>query len=110
MLYTGGRLIQATLQGREKPWAALVTGMSPVIGNPAYPIQSVYSSIGRHHDLARFIIDDAFSLFGQKVPIWGGRDTLTEHVCNRLPIALLPGSRSVGTEPGLTTAPPEPSP
>ena len=89
-LYTGGRLIQSALRGRERPWIALFAGLLPVVGNLAFPFQIVYSSAGRDHQLARFIIYDTFSRFGRKLPIWGGPDTLTEHVFNRLPDRFLP--------------------
>ncbi len=84
-LYTAGRTVQAALQGREKPWSALVAGSLPMVGNLAYPLQIAYCGTDRDHELARFILYDTFARFGQKVPIWGGCDTLTEHVLNRCP-------------------------
>lgn len=88
-LYTLGRCIQATAQGRERPWIALGFGTLPVLGNLAYPVQILYSGAGRDDLLAQFLLYDGCSLIGAKLPIWGGRDTLTEHLWNRLPDRLL---------------------
>ena len=71
-VYTAGRTVQAALQGREKPWSALVAGALPMVGNLAYPLQIAYCGTDRDHELARFILYDTFARFGQKVPIWGG--------------------------------------
>jgi hypothetical protein len=84
-LYTAGRMIQASTRGHECPWVALAVGALPVVGNFAYPLQIVYSSTETEDDLARFILYDGFARIGGTLPIWGGRDTLTEHACNRLP-------------------------
>jgi hypothetical protein len=84
-LYTAGRAVQATLRGHERPWAALAVGVLPVVGNFAYPLQVIWSSTEEEDDLARFILYDGFALIGAHLPIWGGEDTLTEHVLNRMP-------------------------
>jgi len=84
-LYTAGRLVQSHRHGRERPWVALVVGLLPVVGNFAYPLQIVWSSSTEEDDdLARFLLYDGFSRLAAHVPIWGGRDTLTEHRGNRL--------------------------
>lgn len=88
-LYTSGRLIQAMLRKRERPWAALVVGVFPVFGNFAYPFQIAWSSTEDGDDLARFILYDGFATMGAHLPIWGGQDTLTEHFLNRLPDAVI---------------------
>ena len=93
-LYTFGRLIQNTFLGREKPWVALLVGAMPVFGNLAYPVQIVATSMHAKSTVARFILYDTFSQFGQWVPIWGGPDTLIEHLLNRCPNLLI-RSRSV---------------
>ena len=87
--YTLGRLIQASLRGRERPWVALATGLLPVVGNAAYPLQILYTSTERDHDVAKFILIDLFTTVGRKLPIWGGPDTQTEHFFNRLPVWFL---------------------
>lgn len=83
--YTLGRLIQASFRGRERPWVALAWGLLPVVGNGAYPMQILYTSTERDHDVAKFILIDLFTAVGRKLPIWGGPDTQTEHFFNRMP-------------------------
>ncbi len=84
-LYTAGRTIQNHFRGREKPWVALAVGVVPVLGNFAFPTQLIRSSRAEDDDLARFLLYDGFARIGAHLPIWGGRDTLTEHRLNRLP-------------------------
>ena len=38
--------------------------------------------------LGQFILYDTSARFGRWFPIWGGRDTATEHLANRVPDAL----------------------
>ena len=83
--YTLGRLVQSAAQRYEKPWVALGVGVLPVIGNLAYPAQMVYSSKNSDEKLAKFMMDDGFARVGRHLPIWGGQDTWTEHMLNRIP-------------------------
>lgn len=83
-LYTAGRSVQAIGQGERPPWVALGIGILPIVGNAAYPAQLLYSSTESGGELARFIIHDVFAASGRAVPIWGGKDSLTEHFANRL--------------------------
>lgn len=83
--YTMGRLIQSATRGYEYPWVALWVGFLPALGNLAYPSQLLYSIRGEDEKLARFMLDDGFTRIGRHFPIWGGADTWTEHVLNRLP-------------------------
>lgn len=83
-LYTGSRIVQNSVQGKERPWTALLVGVLPVVGNFAFPIQLLRSSQSEEDDLARFLLYDGFAQLGARVPIWGGEDTLTEHRFNRL--------------------------
>lgn len=83
-LYTGSRIVQNSLQGKERPWTALWVGVVPVLGNFAFPIQFLRSSNTDEDHLARFLLYDGFARIGARVPIWGGEDTLTEHRANRL--------------------------
>ena len=83
-LYTGGRIVQNTMQGKERPWTALAIGTVPVVGNFAFPIQFLRSSRTEEDDLARFLLYDGFARVGAQIPIWGGQDTLTEHTLNRV--------------------------
>ena len=82
--YTTYRFVDAAARGREKPWLALIVGVFPVIGNTAYPVQIIYSGTERDAKLAQFIVYDTMTLMGDKMPIWGGPDTQTEHWFNRL--------------------------
>jgi hypothetical protein len=88
-LYTLGRLLQNTRLGVDKPWIALVVGTMPVLGNLAYPLQILRTSASEEAAVAQFILYDAFSRIGQVFPIWGGPDTLTEHLLNRCPDVLV---------------------
>jgi hypothetical protein len=81
--YTGMRGMDALREGKETPWVALAVGAIPVLGNLAYPMQILYSSTEK--DIARFILYDAGARVGRLLPIWGGKDTWTEHFFNRLP-------------------------
>jgi hypothetical protein len=82
--YTIGRMVQAAISGGELPWVALLVGAVPVAGNAAYPCQVIYQGAERDDRLAGFILYDTVTRVGEKVPIWGGRDTGTEHFFNRL--------------------------
>ncbi len=86
--YTLLRIAQAFALRRPRPWLALAVGLLPVIGNAAFPAQLAWSSSGRSGRLARFVLFDLFAQFGRSIPVWGGRDTLTEHWFNRLPLRL----------------------
>jgi hypothetical protein len=83
--YTAWRLVQSIARGNERPWIALAVGALPFVGNLAYPAQMIYSAGGKDEKLARFMLDDAFSRIGRHFPIWGGEDTWTEHIFNRIP-------------------------
>ncbi len=82
--YTLGRIIQNAILGRPRPWVALVVGVFPVAGNAAFPIQLLYCGSAESGKLARFIIHDVVSGFGRAIPIWGGADSVTEHLANRV--------------------------
>lgn len=83
-LYTMGRAIQAAIVGHRLPWVALVVGLLPVVGNAAYPMQIIYQSAGHEGKLAAFILYDTLTVIGEQIPIWGGRDTATEHLFNHM--------------------------
>lgn len=84
-LYTLVRLVQATVRRRRRPWIALFTGVLPVVGNFAYPLQLLYSGTGGGSRVGEMILDDVFAAAGRRVPIWGGPDTGMEHALNRVP-------------------------
>lgn len=83
-VYTLGRTIQAAWHRQRLPWVALLLGVFPVVGNVAYPAQLLYCGANEDDAPARFILYDAFASAGRAIPIWGGRDTRTEHALNRL--------------------------
>ncbi|HEX6885813.1 MAG TPA: hypothetical protein VF530_20735 [Planctomycetota bacterium] len=88
-LYTAVRCAQSLRRGREVPWAALGVGLLPVVGNLAFPVQLLVSSTDERDELARFLLYDGCARLGRHVPVWGGADTLTEHVFNHLPDRLV---------------------
>jgi hypothetical protein len=88
-LYTSVRTAQSLRRGRELPLVALGVGLLPVVGNLAYPVQILFSSTEAEDHVARFILYDGCARLGRHVPVWGGADTLTEHVFNRLPDRLI---------------------
>lgn len=90
-LYTGVRTLQAAAGGRPRPWIALAVGALPIIGAAGYPLQIIHAGKGRTSPLAQFIIYDAFTRVGELLPIWGGRDTQTEHFFNHLADYLIRG-------------------
>ena len=81
-IYTTFRAIQSIASGQEIPWIAFLVGLLPTVGTLAYPCQIIYSATGRRKKVAQFILYDFFSRIGEKVPAWGGKDTLTEHFFN----------------------------
>lgn len=88
-LYTSVRCVQSLRRRREVPFVALGAGLLPVLGNLAYPVQILYSSTEDKDELARFLLYDGCARLGRHIPIWGGADTLTEHVFNHLPDRLV---------------------
>lgn len=89
-LYTLYRIVQNTLAGRERPWVALFTGAIPVAGNLAYPMQVIAGGVSANASISQFILYDTLASCGRLMPIWGGPDTQTEHLLNRLPNMAIP--------------------
>jgi len=81
-LYTFSRTLQALVRGRHLPVVALAVGLLPVVGNAAYPLQLLATSSKKDGGVAKFMVHDIFSALGRRLPIWGGKDTLTEHRAN----------------------------
>jgi hypothetical protein len=66
---------------------ALAIGLIPKVGVLAYPGQLFTV----HPELAAFLVRDLMARLGERLPIYGGRHTLTEHFCLRcadLPLSL----------------------
>jgi hypothetical protein len=81
---------------------ALAVGLVPKAGILAYPIQ--LSTV--HPELSAFLMRDLASGLGQRLPVYGGHHTRTEHWCIRcadLPFAL--GSGIARLLPGRGMAP-----
>lgn len=89
--YTLVRCVRCTWRREERPWVALAVGILPAIGNLAYPLQIVSRSREREDVIAQFILYDACSLIGRRLPFFGGRDTLLEHALNHLPDRIVRG-------------------
>jgi hypothetical protein len=81
--YTLYRMAREAAARRPLPWVALLVGLVPLLGSLAFPAQMVYSAQDRREEVARFTIYDLFTRLGVRLPIWGGKDTLTEHTLNR---------------------------
>ena len=64
---------------------ALFVGMLPIVGSGGYAVQIIFSTVKGSKQLAEFIIYDLASVIGENIPIWGGKDTRTEHFFNHLP-------------------------
>lgn len=87
--YTLYRMLQASREGKPLPWVALLVGLLPTIGDIAYPCQIIYLAGGKRGKMARFIVYDFFTRLGEKIPIWGGEDTRTEHFFNQCAYRLI---------------------
>ncbi|MFT7676396.1 MAG: hypothetical protein ACI8QC_000367 [Planctomycetota bacterium] len=83
-VYTAFRCAQEFLRGRAAPWLALLVGALPVFGNLAFPLQIVRRSQDEDELLASFLLFDGCALIGRRLPIWGGRNTWTEHALGSL--------------------------
>jgi hypothetical protein len=97
-LYTIGKILYETFtlrkEQRNPRWIALIIGLIPTFGNLAYPTLMVYSAGSKSRELAEFLMYDIAARIGGKIPIWGGKDTRTEHFFNRLPDVILPKKKT----------------
>ncbi|MFV0593633.1 MAG: hypothetical protein ACK5M7_19835 [Draconibacterium sp.] len=98
-VYTLGRMIYERLllptNRRHPRWIALFVGMIPTFGNLAYPTQMVYAAGSKSLELSEFLMYDVSSRIGSKIPIWGGKDTLTEHFFNHLPDVIIRNRKAI---------------
>jgi len=96
-VYTLGKMIYEHIRfspsERHPRIIALVIGAIPTIGNTAYPVQMIYSATTRKKELAEFLTYDISTTIGEKIPVWGGRDTKTEHFFNRIPDIIIRNRR-----------------
>ena len=78
-----GGLFYAILEVLEiKHMMALIVGTFPAGGNAAYPTQMAYLGSTLDRDIGAFGLYRIFSRIGEKIPLYGGRDTRTEHFFN----------------------------
>ncbi len=83
--YTVWRMTHSLVKSRSHfPFIALIVGTLPVAGNLAYPVELFYQSTGKKDMLAKFIAYSFSAKIGAKIPIWGGKDSETEHFFNKI--------------------------
>ena len=104
-LYTTGRMIQAALNADRLPWVAWLVGLLPMAGNAAYPAQILFRGAEQQGKLAAFVLYDSATRVGQLLPIWGGRDTATEHRLNRVMDLVVRHRYAAAAENSRKTAP-----
>ena len=112
-VYTGWRCLRALARRQPPPLTALAVGVLPVVGTAAFPLQIVRQGAGAEGQLAAFLLYDSIGGIGRRLPVWGGEDTATEHLCNRLVdrlvprrpplLAPLPVRRAAADQPPRTT-------
>ncbi len=68
---------------------ASIVGVLPGFGILAYPAEALYAGSAHARSISQFIINDTFTMMGEHFPIWGGKNTNTEHFFNRLPSAAI---------------------
>jgi hypothetical protein len=83
--YTTFRIVQGFVRNERRPWIALLVGLLPFVGDAAFGVQLLQGSADAERHLPRFILFDTLARVGRCVPIWGGKDSLTEGWFNRLP-------------------------
>ncbi|NQV08398.1 hypothetical protein HQ529_00945 [Candidatus Woesearchaeota archaeon] len=98
-VYTGFRKAQELFKPKEqrKPRGlAFLTGLIPTAGSLAYPVQMMYSDASKRTELAEFMIYDTFTRVGANIPIYGGKDTRTEHFFNHIPDIIIRNRKDLG--------------
>ncbi|MCH8003023.1 MAG: hypothetical protein IH934_00190 [Nanoarchaeota archaeon] len=100
--YTLGKIgyskIKPNLGKEQSRLIALAVGMIPTFGNAAYPIQMIYSGSTEDRKLGEFLLYDSFSRAGEKIPVYGGRDTRTEHFFNHFPDLLVRNRQGLNSQ------------
>ncbi len=99
--YTLGKMGYTKLRfGQDKKQSrliALAVGIIPIVGIAAYPVQMTYSTFTEDKDLGKFLLYDIFTRIGQKIPVYGGRDTLTEHFFNHFPDLIVRNRQNINS-------------
>ena len=88
-IYTLWRFTHSLAKRQNYPVIALIVGALPVVGNLAYPAELFFRGTGNRDMLAKFILFAFSAKIGAKLPIWGGKDSGTEHFFNRWSYKLL---------------------
>lgn len=89
-LYTLWRISNSLVKMRPQyPVIALIVGALPVVGNLAYPAELFFRGSKNRDYLAKFILFSFSAKIGAKLPVWGGKDSGTEHFCVRWASRLL---------------------
>ena len=89
-LYTLWRISHSLVKLRPQyPIIALIVGVLPVVGNLAYPAELFFRGSRNRDFLAKFILFSFSAKIGAKLPVWGGKDSGTEHFCVRWASRLL---------------------
>jgi hypothetical protein len=78
------RSLQSALRLRPVPWVAFLFSLIPLVGIMAYPVQTIYSAAGKNKKSPALSYTIRFTRIGVRIPIWGGKDTMTEHFFNRM--------------------------
>ena len=82
--YTIWRFTHSVVRKRRHfPIIALLIGALPVVGNIAYPAELFFRGSKNRDQLAKFILYSFAAKIGAKIPVWGGKDSGTEHFFNR---------------------------
>ncbi|MCM8526906.1 MAG: hypothetical protein NE327_10340, partial [Lentisphaeraceae bacterium] len=88
--YTVWRFTHSVVRKRRHfPIIALLVGVLPVVGNLAYPAELFFRGSNNRDHLAKFILYSFIAKIGAKLPVWGGKDSGTEHFFNRWTYKLL---------------------
>ena len=88
--YTVWRFTHSVVRKRRHfPIIALLVGVLPVVGNLAYPAELFFRGSNNRDHLAKFILYSFIAKIGTKLPVWGGKDSGTEHFFNRWTYKLL---------------------
>ncbi|MGB6045561.1 MAG: hypothetical protein WBF93_20575 [Pirellulales bacterium] len=90
-IYASLRSLQAVAKKQQLPWVAWLTGLFPIVGNAAFPLQLIYWSRDKRKGMGQFLVYDVMASVGRALPIWGGRNSLVEARLNRLPDILMCG-------------------
>ncbi len=76
--YAIGKVLQT------ERFIALGVGTIPQLGNAAYPVQMIYSGSTVDREIGKLMTYHILARIGEAIPLYGGRDTRTEHFFNHI--------------------------